>query len=183
MKIENRKYRVLFWTSIVLGTVGFLDFLSKPLVTPIVEDTFGRKSDVQISFLMAVYVDLKNAGIGALGDLFFEAVILLNSLWFIPIILAVIIHKKLKEEKEEKEVTEKPREPVNNVIETDQSISQTVEIRKSHKLTLIGGIISAGLGLLFLSSIFSSNLTLFPLLVGVAFSFGGFALLREYFMR
>jgi hypothetical protein len=179
MKKEKRKFRVLFWTFIILGTIGFLDFLSKPLVTPIVEDALGRKSDVQISFLMAVYIDLRNEGIGTLGDLFFELVLLLTSLWFVPIILAFVIHKRLKEEKE---IIEKPKEQVNNFAETDQSVSLTIKKRKNKKLTLVGGIISAGFGLLFLSSIFSGELTLFPLLVGGVFSFGGFALLREYFI-
>lgn len=176
MSKKDARLKLVFWTSVALGAVGFLDFLSKPLITPFVEDYFGREIGAQITFLTAVYMDLKNSGMGSLGDLFFELVVFLNSLWFVFFIIAFLIYRSKKWNK----VT---RNQADTLVNDNHETTKLHAVINNRNLTLAGGIMAVILGLVFLSSVFSGNLVLFPLIVGGAFLLAGFALLREYFGR
>ncbi len=94
---QIKKFKILFWVLLVVGVVGFLDFLSKPIITSVVENYYGREIDTQVSFLMSIYMDLSSSGMGALGLPFLWAGIGLSSgLWVVFLIAAYFVRQRYK---------------------------------------------------------------------------------------
>ncbi len=94
---QIKKFKILFWVLLVVGVVGFLDFLSKPIITSVVENYYGRGIDTQVSFLMSIYMDLSSSGMDALGLPFLWAGIGLSSgLWVVFLVVAYFAHQRYK---------------------------------------------------------------------------------------
>lgn len=173
---KTKRLKTLFYILLFLGILGLLDVLSKPVVTPIVEEYFGKSLEgTQVTFLTAIYIDMARNGASLLERLFLESVLFLDGIWFLFFISAYFCKKA-----EKRTLTK----PIQETTADTSNLNHGFKSKKENLVYLVGGVLGCLLGLwLLISMLMTGNFLFLMLLIGGGILYGGILLLKDFFKK
>lgn len=153
---NTRTKKIILSSTLVIGILGLVDFLSKPLFPPNVAELYGEELGKSVGLITALAIDLRNS-LPLLSNILLEIGVIIGGTWFIFLAIS-IYYLKIKKHAQ---INEQASEGVN----------------KNRRFELLGGLASGLIGLIIISNIIDDGFSLITLFFGLPFIIGSYILL------